>query len=266
MKLYKDHCFAICAYGESPYLEACVRSLLAQTAGSGIILATSTPNPRISGIAGRYDIPVYVNEESRGIASDWQYAYDRAREHAGYVTLAHQDDIYLPHYTEAVMKRLEKEKDALFCFTDYAELRNGRRLDVSPYTAVKRLMLLPLLCPGIRTLPQAKRLTLAFGNPIMCPTVTYDTSALPEKLFSPEFKSDLDWDAWERLSRLGGSFAYERHTLFLHRIHKDEATAQLIRYGDRAAEDYVMFLRFWPEAAAKAIMCFYSLGERNYSL
>ena len=39
------HTFVICAYGESPYLEACIRSLLSQTEKSRILCATSTPGP-----------------------------------------------------------------------------------------------------------------------------------------------------------------------------------------------------------------------------
>ena len=38
------HTFAVCAYGESPYLEECVQSLLAQKVRTRILIATSTPN------------------------------------------------------------------------------------------------------------------------------------------------------------------------------------------------------------------------------
>lgn len=40
----KKHTFVICAYKESPYLEACIRSLKKQTVASAICLATSTPS------------------------------------------------------------------------------------------------------------------------------------------------------------------------------------------------------------------------------
>ena len=48
----RDHTFAVCAYGESPYLEECVRSLLDQNVKSRILIATSTPNARIIGTCG----------------------------------------------------------------------------------------------------------------------------------------------------------------------------------------------------------------------
>ena len=46
-----DHTFAICAYKESPYLEECIKSLKNQTIKSNILIATSTPNDYIKGIA-----------------------------------------------------------------------------------------------------------------------------------------------------------------------------------------------------------------------
>ena len=59
----KTHIFAVCAYGESPYLDECVRSLLAQTVKSEIILVTSTPNDHIRKCADRYGLRVLVNPE-----------------------------------------------------------------------------------------------------------------------------------------------------------------------------------------------------------
>ncbi len=42
----KDHTFAICAYGESPFLRECIESLLGQTIKTRIIMASSTDNWR----------------------------------------------------------------------------------------------------------------------------------------------------------------------------------------------------------------------------
>ena len=46
------HTFAICAYKESPYLEACIRSLKRQSVKTGIILCTSTPGAFLEELAG----------------------------------------------------------------------------------------------------------------------------------------------------------------------------------------------------------------------
>ena len=67
----KDHTFAVCAYKESPYLEECIKSLKSQTIKSNILIATSTPNDYIKGIADKYEIPYYINEGEGGITQDW---------------------------------------------------------------------------------------------------------------------------------------------------------------------------------------------------
>ena len=50
----RNHTFVICAYKESPYLEACIRSLQAQTVPSRILMVTSTPNPWIEKCSEKY--------------------------------------------------------------------------------------------------------------------------------------------------------------------------------------------------------------------
>ena len=62
-----EHTFAVCAYKESPYLEECIKSLKNQTIKSNILIATSTPNDYIKGIADKYAIPYYINEGEGGI-------------------------------------------------------------------------------------------------------------------------------------------------------------------------------------------------------
>ena len=86
-----NHTFAICAYKESEYLEECICSLLAQTVKTNIIIATSTPNAYISGLAQKYEIPLYINEGESGITQDWNFALSKVT--TKYATIAHQDDL-----------------------------------------------------------------------------------------------------------------------------------------------------------------------------
>ena len=62
------HVFSICAYGDSPYLEACIRSLKEQTVPSHIILCTSTPSSYIDRLAWRYGFP--------GVCAPWGEQYN----------------------------------------------------------------------------------------------------------------------------------------------------------------------------------------------
>ena len=56
----KDHTFAICAYGESRYLENCIESVFAQKIKTNVIIATSTPNDYIKGLAEKYNIQIFL--------------------------------------------------------------------------------------------------------------------------------------------------------------------------------------------------------------
>ena len=69
-----NHTFAVCAYKESPHLEACIRSLKNQSFAGNILLATSTSNSFIENIAKKYKIPYYVRDGKSGITQDWNFA------------------------------------------------------------------------------------------------------------------------------------------------------------------------------------------------
>ena len=98
------HVFAICAYGESEYLEECIRSVKNQTRKDPVILVTATPNDFIKSLCEKYQIPMYINEGEHGITQDWNFAY--AHADAEYVTITHQDDIYCEQYAEKMVKIL----------------------------------------------------------------------------------------------------------------------------------------------------------------
>ncbi len=107
----KDHTFAICAYGESPFLRECIESLLGQTIKTRIIMASSTDNRQIRGLAEEYGIPLYINHGPAGIANDWNFAYHHSKTKL--VTLAHQDDKYRPEYVERMLKSVSRAKHPL---------------------------------------------------------------------------------------------------------------------------------------------------------
>ena len=127
MKQYKaeDHTFVICAYKESPYLEDCIRSVLHQNVRGKICLTTSTPNQYIAALAQKYQIPVFANPVSEGIAADWNFAVASAK--TTLVTLAHQDDLYEPSYTEKIIQTVNICQDPIILFSDYWELRGDQK-------------------------------------------------------------------------------------------------------------------------------------------
>lgn len=265
-RLYKpsDHTFVICAYQESPYLDECVKSVLNQKVRSTVRIATSTPNNHINEIAGKYGIPVCINQNQKGIASDWNYAVDCAD--TPLVTLAHQDDVYEYDYTDRILRALSQCRNPIIAFTGYSELRGSMVVKRSALLAVKRLMLAPMRFGIFWGSRFVRRRILSMGNAICCPTVTLVKDSVPLPLFKNNMKSNIDWQAWEELSRLRGEFAYVPQDLVKHRLHELSTTAGLLEVNGRQEEDLYMFRKFWPEPAAKIIDWFYRSNERSNKL
>ncbi len=259
-----QHTFAICAYKESPFLEECVKSLIEQECASKIIMITSTPNELIQTVSMKYNIPLFINEGEKGIVQDWNFAYRMAD--TKYVTIAHQDDVYLPHYTKEIMGLAEKAKNPLILFTDYAEVRGNSVISNNTLLKIKRILLFPLRFPIFWNSKFVRRRSLSLGCGICCPAVTMVKDNLPEQVFTVGFRSNEDWEAWERLSKLKGAFAYSRKESMYHRIHDGSETSVIIGDNARGQEDYVMFTKFWPKPIAKLLTKVYSLAEKSNDL
>ena len=257
----KDHTFVVCAYKESKYMEQTVLSLKNQTVQSNILIITSTPNKHITDISNKYNIPLYINNGETGIAEDWNFGYKMANTKI--VTICHQDDYYEKNYIELILERINKSKKPLIAFTDYGELRNGRRVYNNKLLRIKRCMLFPLKIKLFENSIWVRRFILSLGSPICCPSVTYVKENLTEIIFQSGFKSNLDWQAWEKISKIKGGFLYLTEKLVLHRIHKDSETSHIIGNNLRMQEDYEMFCKFWPKCFAKKISMIYQKSEKS---
>ena len=255
----EDHTWIICAYKESPYLEDCIRSLRNQTEKSGIRIATSTPNEHILSLARKYGLEVSVNGGPAGISGDWNFALSIGKTEL--LTIAHQDDLYEPEYTAEMLNRINRAKSPILYFTDYGELREGRKVQKNRLLRIKRFLLFPIsLLPENRI---ARRCSLAFGNAICCPSITYCKSVIGENPFSDHFRSNLDWELTEKLSLRKGSFVYNPHLSMYHRIHEDSTTSGIIGEHQRTLEDYEMMKKFWPDWFAKRLSKLYAGAEKS---
>ncbi|MGN0055521.1 MAG: glycosyltransferase [Atopobiaceae bacterium] len=259
------HTFAICAYKESPYLSECVESVLNQEySQSEVYISTSTPNSSIDAVAKKYQLPVYINEGTHGIGPDWNFAYSKAS--SDFITIAHQDDIYLPGYAKAAVDQLSSRNDSLIFFSNYGEIRNGRAVDDNRNLKIKRSLLSGLANSKNANSIRIRRRALSFGNPICCPAVTFNRANCPNPPFLTDMKSNIDWGTWEKLSSLQGSFCYDENILMRHRIHEESTTSSLIGDNTRYYEDLEMLERFWPRPIAKIINHFYKQGENSNSI
>lgn len=257
----QDHTFVICAYKESNFLEECICSLKNQTVKTNICMVTSTPNDFIKNLAEEYHIELYINEGEKGITQDWNFAV--AHGDTELVTIAHQDDVYEPKYVECLLRELENCKNPLIYFTDYGELREGVKVDKNTLLKIKRILLKPLEWKCNRKSVFVRRRVLSLGSAICCPSVTLVKSNLKLPVFTPGFRSNEDWEAWERISKEKGEFVYCKEILMYHRIHQESETSNIIGDSARSQEDYQMFCKFWPRSIAKLITKVYSLSEKS---
>lgn len=255
------HCFVVPAYGTSPHLSQCLESLRAQTcAGSEIVVSTSTPSDMLESMSAAYGARYHVHDAGGGIGRDWNAALAAAV--GDWVTIAHQDDVYLPDFVRATLDRVDAAPDASLVMTGYAELL-GDSAAVRAGTPMLRVksLLLELGFAGrsqVRSEGDKLRL-LRFGCPVPCPSVTLGP-ALRSLRFREDLKVDLDWEAWIRAARIAGAFCYDRRTLMHHRIHADSETSAGVRGGVRAREDAEMFNVLWPRPIAALLSRLYAIS------
>lgn len=254
-----EHAFIVPAYRESPFLDECLRSIRAQHDASDVVITTSTPNQHIDETARRHRVPVIVAHHTPGIAADWNFALTATA--SPLVTVAHQDDVYRPTFTVATKAAFVRYPDANLTFTGFSEHDAQGPRKANANLLIKRALTRRAF--GVsEALSDAgrKRRLLSLGNPVCCPSVTFNRSRVADFRFSGHFRSNLDWDAWERLAAYPGRFVYLREILVSHRVHPDTATSALIGNRVRDTEDHEMLGRFWPSTAARLLARIYRLS------
>lgn len=262
MKANNDHTFTVCAYKESPHLEACINSLLNQTVKTNILISTSTPNEFIKNIAEKYNIPLYFTNEPSDIQNDWNRAYEKATTKL--VTVAHQDDVYDERYVEELLKAYRKDSNATLYFTDYKPIKDGivGKRDIN--CKLRKLARTPLKAKFLSKKRFIKVATLAFGNSINCPSVTYNKELIGNNVFTSDLKFALDWDTFLKFARKKGRFYYIDQVLIYYRVYNGATTKKFIVDNTRQIEDTIMFNKIWPKFITKIIMKFYVKAYDTY--
>lgn len=257
-----SHTFAICAYQDSPYLESCIKSLKRQTVPTTIILCTSTPSRYIQALAEVYGIPMFVREGASDIRDDWNFACRTAETQL--VTVAHQDDTYHKDYVKYLKAAWEKYPDLSVFMTDCAVLKGETVQHPGMIAFVKHLLRLPLRLRRLADRTWVKRAALRFGNPIICPSCTYNKERVGDPVFDSPFKFALDWDTMWKLAARPGRFICEEKPLLCYRIHQGATTKACIENQERARDEAAMYGKIWPKPVVWVLMRFYRLAYRAY--
>ncbi|WP_457095355.1 glycosyltransferase family 2 protein [Lysobacter sp. P5_B9] len=258
-----QHAFVVPAYRDSPHLRECLASLRGQQSRSPVIVCTSTPYEGLAALCDEMEARLVCHSPNRGIAHDWNMALGSA--HAEWVTIAHQDDVYLPDFADRTLRLIERNPAAILVFTGYSEMDQGGIRALGVPLRIKQI-LIELAMLGRESIETrfARTNLLRFGCPIPCPSVTLRRTSLPQGFaFDQKFRVNLDWDFWLRLARESkGAFACDRKVLMHHRIHPGSETTSGIADGVRMREDRELFGRVWPAPIASLIAKAYALSYR----
>ncbi len=256
------HTFVVLAYKESEFLESCIKSCLNQSIKTNVVIATSTPNDFIKKMAKKYKLEVIVNKSTKkGIGYDFDFAKNAANTKL--VTIAHQDDIYDYTYAEEVINAYNKQPKSIIIFPDYYEIRKEGNVYKNLNLNIKQVLLFKLRFHGWSNLRFIKRSALRLGNAIPCPAVTFVNDNCPKSVFASDMKCDIDWLAWERLSKEKGYFYYINKPLMGHRIYTGSTTSAVLKDNGRTIEDYEIFKLFWPKLLAKLLTKLYQISEKS---
>ncbi len=263
----KKHLFAVCAYGESPYLTACLKSLRLQSVPSEIIVCTSTPCEAISEAAERFAVPLHIRDGMSSLKDDWNFAFETAvREYgASFVTLCHQDDLYGREYKKEFLSAIAGHPDFLLFCTDAAVIDDTGKEKRFAAWRIKRLLRLPLRLRPFSGRALFKRLPLVFGNGIICPSCTYNAERTGLPLFENDDRFCIDWKTLLRLAALPGKFLCTEKKLIRYRVHRDAETYKNISDHTREREETEVFSSIWPAPFAKLLMRFYRKSYQTYN-
>lgn len=258
------HTFVVLAYKESNYLEECIKSVLNQKYKSKVVIATSTPNKFINTLAQKYDLEIIKNKNHKNIGGDFDFAIKCGS--TPLITIAHQDDIYDYEYSYEMVNFYKKNKDSIIIFPNYYEIKENNKEINNKNLKIKRLLLKPLRNIKKNNLISKKRAILKYGCSIGCPSVTFVKDNIVFPIFECNLKCDVDWLAWERLSKLPGRFIYINKYLMGHRIHDESTTTEIIHNNIRTREDLEILEKFWPKFIALIISKIYKISEKNNSI
>ena len=256
------HTYAISAYKESEYLEECILSLKKQTVQTNLVMTTSTPCDHIINLAKKYDIPLSIKETGSDIRDDWNFAYNHAR--TPWVTIAHQDDLYDPHYVEELLAKIRVVPDAVAFVTDYIPIKHGVVGERDINSKIRHFLRTPLKSTALSRSKFWKRAVISLGNSICCPSVSYNKAVLGDSFFTSDLKYDIDWDTFHKLGGLDGAFAYVDKPLTFYRVHEGATSMEWINNHTRELDDTVMFRKFWPRWMTRILMHFYKKAYVTY--
>ncbi|HEX8154683.1 MAG TPA: glycosyltransferase family 2 protein, partial [Thermoanaerobaculia bacterium] len=206
------------------FLRRTIESLLAQTRTDFTLTVFDDRSTDDSvAIARSFDDPrlrVEVNPVRRGLGGNWNAVLERAS--TPYAVIAHQDDVYEPHYLETVVALLESQPRAFIAHTRATYIDEHERALGSVASRYKDAFW-PRDEPAMRE-PREELRVLQQGNYIICPSAIYRMSAVARiGPFDESLRFVTDWDYWLRGLMAGFTIAGTHARLICWRRHSSSA-------------------------------------------
>ena len=166
-------------------------------------------------------------------------------------------------FLEVTLRAINKRRndDVVIAFTDYYELKLGKKVISNALLKIKRIMNFPLAIPCFMKSRFVKRRTLSVGCAICCPAVTYNKKNVGHNPFDTKYKNSCDYMTWVNLADKKGAFVYIREKKLGHRIYAESATTLNLSENIRKKEDFEIMCNFWPKSIAKLINKVYAKSE-----
>jgi glycosyltransferase involved in cell wall biosynthesis len=230
--------FAIPYYNRPDLLQKCLNSLLAQTSSDwqSILCDDSSDRSAEPIVLSLKDsrIQYLANEQNLGMAKNWNRCLSLVQ--TPYVTLLHADDELLPNYARLMPDLLDQHPEASAVFCE-ARIIDEHSQECFSFPDWVKGFLRP---SGLAKIHGEVGLqALLRGNFIMCPTVCYRRSSLPEVGFDPQWRFVLDLDLFGRILLNNGTLIGTPEKAYAYRRHGGNATSEytrtLLRFREEAA-------------------------------
>ena len=93
--------------------------------------------------------------------------------------------------------------------------------------------------------------------------MTFVRENLPGFSFRDNMDSNIDWQAWEELSKREGEFVYIPVSSMEHRIHPGIPTSSVLKDDRRKAEDMAVLEKFFGEGAWRLLWSIFTVTVKN---
>jgi len=237
-------------YNCAGYLEATLRSVLAQDAGPEAMQievvddhSTADDPEEIATRLGGGRVDFYRQPENVGVVANLNTCLQRSRGEV--VHLLHGDDMVIDGFYRTLGDRLRRhpEAGAAYCRHLYIDER-GRRLEVAPRDPSAS----GILAEGARFLAAEQR--------IMTPCIVVRRSVY-EQLggFDDRLACAEDWEMWVRIAARFPVY-YEERPLACYRLHDDSNTGRNLRSGlslDHTRLAIELFADYFEPAERRAV-------------